>query len=1001
MPYLDTHTRTTSSTSNDNFQPMGRVNTYPGLYLGFVKDTSDIQKNGRIKVWIPELGSAPENEDGWVIVSYSSPFAGATNIETASQTNYSAFDKTQTSYGFWMIPPDINNEVLVMFINGKPDQGVWIGCLYNQFMNHMVPGMAASTKNYQYPGKYIPTAEYNKWDEKATAPATNTTPYEKTKFLGVSNQGLINDKRRGVTSSSARRESPSNVFGILTPGPVIDKSAKPEDIRRKGGSSFIMDDGEGSEYVQLSTKSGAQIRLDETSGFVYLINRDGTAWVQMDKEGNIDIFGAKNISMRAQRDVNIRADRNVNIEAGQNVFIKAAKDTTEGTTTFTYDVNNVPQTTTIPCWQYVGEGNGSGGNIVLQSLDQLHSTSKNNSLITSKEGNIDLAAKVSFLVTTDTGGQNFSAKSGILMTTEGALDLSTTGNIRAAAKGTVSLTGEGDTVICTNSNLSLNASGQIIVTSGDKTSMDATSIEIGTVVKVPTLEAQLVKSVSTETNSIKSDTIAVDGDPLGGGYSGGATPSDPSQPLTGESPMSASPAQAAEVKAMVEKINILATWKPPSGYQQWQQNVPYSTGSIVEYSQKLYIAMRPVPGMQEFDTSYWNIFIPEDKFQRNSQSLETITTRLPTYEPCPEHGDFSYSSITGYTPKQTAADATYGGSGANGNGDASQPPSVPTPGSENTQIPPESPADSAVSKDINLNALKCQLTIHEGSKNVSYKDTKNLLTGGIGHLLRTPTETEKYPLGSPISEEQIQAWYLEDVVSSIKGAQRLIGVDVWGDLSDIRKRACADLCYNLGEGGLGKFKNFIAAMKAKDFNTAGKELQDSLWYKQVGRRGPNVVTMIVQNTDPNGCDRKFPPTDSAKLDGGTVVVGDTIAVGIGKNIPGATVSASIGYNSAKTLLSVTSNTKVHNAKMAIISVGSTDIPNAQINQAKLKEDLLAIRTALKADSYVWIVPYNETASNVVLSVAGSDKTVSLSQYATFDGVTPSDYQAVAAAAIKK
>ena len=67
-------------------------------------------------------------------------------------------------------------------------------------------------------------------------------------------QGLIKDDTRGITTSSARREVPSAVFGISTPGP-IDKNGKRGKIgkaehlvdgafvSRLGGSTFVMDDG--------------------------------------------------------------------------------------------------------------------------------------------------------------------------------------------------------------------------------------------------------------------------------------------------------------------------------------------------------------------------------------------------------------------------------------------------------------------------------------------------------------------------------------------------------------------------------------------------------------------------------------------------------------------------------------------------------------------------------------------------------------------------------------
>lgn len=796
MAYLNTNARTVSTPGNEKFQPMGRTSTLFGVFMGTVKKADDIQRMGRLQVHIPEFGSAPEEEAGWITVSYASPFAGATNVDSTSKSDLQSFETTQTSYGMWMVPPDVGNHVLVMFINGDAARGIWIGVLYDQFMNTMVPGMAASASNYQYPGKVIPVAEYNKWDTKVTQPDRAIKPYEATKFRGLGNQGLITDSARGITDSSARRESPSKVFGIITPGPVIDKNASPENIRRKGGSSFIMDDADGSEYVQLSTKSGAQININETNGFIYLINRDGTAWVQMDKAGNIDIFGATNISMRAQKDVNIRADRNVNIEAGQNIYMKAAKDTKEDITAFTYDVNNAPDTTTIPVWKYVGEGNGEGGNIVMQALTDWHSTTKSNAYITVLENNLSVAINNALAVTTNNGGQDFSSRMGIKMTTAGSFDLASSNDFRVGTNGVISATGAGGILMCSDSGIGLRG---------------------------PT--------------TFDTPIVAQSLGPVG----------SPPAPAPVQSAQSAA---QANIKAMIEKVNILATWKTTLTYPSWLANQQYKIGEIVVYNGIDYIAKRIVPASEIFDLSYWAVFVPYDKFSRNSESLSTTITRLPTYEPCPEHETFNFKNVSGYTPASTEADKTYEGSSGAGNTVSVPPPTVNTPGANNSALPAEPVDASVVTKDFDTNLFEGQIRFHEGVKNKSYPDSGGHIAGGIGHLMRRPNEELQYPVGSPISNEQIQTWYQQDSISAIKGAQELIGIDVWAGMSDVRKRACADLCYNVGKHKMSKFVVFLREVKAGNWKAAGTALRDSAWFNQVGRRGPNLVNMIVQNVDP-------------------------------------------------------------------------------------------------------------------------------------------------------
>lgn len=764
MAYLDTNTRTVKTPMSDRGQPLGRVNVLNGLYMGFVKKVDDVQYMGRLQVWIPELGSAPDDSNGWITASYCSPFAGATNVDTISKGDIKTFDGTQTSYGMWMVPPDINNQVMIMFINGDASKAIWIGCLYNQFMNNMVPGTPIDTNNYQYPKKTVPVAEYNKWDKRVTNPDQATRPINTTKFKGLGQQGLITDPIRGITDSSARREAPSQVFGVLTPGPAIDPGSSQENIRRKGGHAFIMDDNTNSEYIQLTTKSGAQIRISETDGFVYLINRDGTAWVQMDYQGNIDIFGAGDISMRAQRDLNIRADRNINIEAGQNIFMKAAKDTKEGSTAFTYDVNNNPDLKIIPVWKNVGEGKGDGGDIVMQALNDWQSTTQNNAYLTVKKQNMSIVVQQGLTVTTVVGGQDYASKSGIKHTTEGSFDLSVKGDLRVGSNGTISVTGTGGITLCTPALMSLNADGGMIGNSA------------GTV--------NLTGAGGVQIQSTSSPA-----------------------PASPDAPRSAVSGTTAQIKPLNDKLNILATWSDQ-----------------------------------------------DSKFKRDSQTVQVTVSRMPTYEPCPEHDEWSPIGVDGNTPIITPDDATYVGSAGKGNDQSVAPGAATNPGASNTSVTGDGTGANISSKNVPQGALRCQLQRHESLITKSYLDSTGLLHGGIGHLMRT-NEIPMYPLGSPISDEQIETWYSQDSLTATKIAQELMG-DTWANLSDIRKRAVIDLSFNLGKPRLSKFVKFIAAMKANDWQTAGQELKGTPYAKQVQGRADDIIAMVVNNIDPTGCSGK-------------------------------------------------------------------------------------------------------------------------------------------------
>lgn len=295
-----TLSRHINTPKNYSLELPGRGTLQDKLYVGFVKVTDDVMRMGRLKAWIPELSGDPNDENGWFLLNYCAPFAGATNVY--DNKNENTFAGTQKSYGMWFIPPDINNEIVCAFINGDPGRGIWFGCLYQQNMNHMIPGIPGQDSSAS-----LPVAEYNK---KVVHDNLNVPvrPLYDPLAQGLVTQGLDKDTIRGVSDSGARRSEPANsVYGILTPG----------------GSQFVFDDSPSNNYIRLRTQSGAQIMINDTSGFIYLNSVDGKNWISMDATGKVDIYAQDDISVRSKNSINIRGDLDVNIEAGRDINMRA------------------------------------------------------------------------------------------------------------------------------------------------------------------------------------------------------------------------------------------------------------------------------------------------------------------------------------------------------------------------------------------------------------------------------------------------------------------------------------------------------------------------------------------------------------------------------------------------------------------------------------------------------------------------------------------------------
>jgi lysozyme len=69
----------------------------------------------------------------------------------------------------------------------------------------------------------------------------------------------------------------------------------------------------------------------------------------------------------------------------------------------------------------------------------------------------------------------------------------------------------------------------------------------------------------------------------------------------------------------------------------------------------------------------------------------------------------------------------------------------------------------------------------------------------------------------------------------------------WTGLSDVRKAALLDMAYNMGTGGLMKFKKMLAALQVSDFDEAAAQMEQSLWFTQTGLRAKQDYCLMKFN----------------------------------------------------------------------------------------------------------------------------------------------------------
>jgi hypothetical protein len=234
----------------------------------------------------------------------------------------------------------------------------------------------------------VPAAEYNKLlNNQPGDPERLNKPVHPLKAV-LEQQGLLMDDIRGITSTSARRETPSMVFGISTPGPLDKRNGARQGpigkaewainnayLSRLGGTSFVMDDGDDkflrktpasegppeyaaveagdtdgdptiphNELVRIRTRTGHQILLHNSEDLIYIGNARGTTWIELTSNGKIDIFAEDSISIHTKGDFNVTADKDINLTATGDINLKSSGSSnfsTAGTTNIKSGGNHV------------------------------------------------------------------------------------------------------------------------------------------------------------------------------------------------------------------------------------------------------------------------------------------------------------------------------------------------------------------------------------------------------------------------------------------------------------------------------------------------------------------------------------------------------------------------------------------------------------------------------------------------------------------------------------
>jgi len=369
-----------------------------GFYIGTVVDDADDQRMGQVWVYIPAFsgkqlgadaipssGTARDRETGnlefdqqlrmgWIQCYPLLPFSGSDSNRVKNSNGRKAYgDGDVSSYGFWATPR-IGDQVGVLFSHGDVARAYWIGAVPKYYSNFSTPSISGVNQDTINPDVLAASLGGNPISEDALIPSLEKTRdtvgtagatrrfddvYPARSYMAnLMLTGLINDTLRGVGLSSARRESPSYVTGMKSPGWDFDsernninatdgKKFDGTDVGQEpstaaeasnyqnvssDGHQLVMDDHPDNQGIRIRTSAGSQLYFNDggqtgesaRDAFIYISTAKGKVWIELQDDGDMHVYGAGSGSFHFEGDINLTAGRDVNIEAGANLNFKAS-----------------------------------------------------------------------------------------------------------------------------------------------------------------------------------------------------------------------------------------------------------------------------------------------------------------------------------------------------------------------------------------------------------------------------------------------------------------------------------------------------------------------------------------------------------------------------------------------------------------------------------------------------------------------------------------------------
>lgn len=132
-----------------------------------------------------------------------------------------------------------------------------------------------------------------------------------------------------------------------------------------------------------------------------------------------------------------------------------------------------------------------------------------------------------------------------------------------------------------------------------------------------------------------------------------------------------------------------------------------------------------------------------------------------------------------------------------------------------------------------------------------YRDTVGKRTIGYGFNIDDPSVSKLLPNDvikgrRPLSQQEAEPIFQKLYGRAQKDAYDVIGADTYLNLPPQIADVVDDMSYNMGRNRLSGFKKAISALQEGNYSLFAKEIKNSKWFNQVGRRSKFHVDQINQ-----------------------------------------------------------------------------------------------------------------------------------------------------------